>query len=320
MRSKVLKVRLVFSIAVVVAAVFLTSSQIVAASTRSGNDQRAPIELAHFSLRASGGFTAVVDGSGHFVILTLTRQSRRQVEVAEYAVRGRASTNGLRARFGHRGFISVAFQPTGTAKHVAPPEGCNGSYVRGETGTFSGTIRFAGEGGYVTLHAHGAKGRAARSKYWSCPHRHGVVSLRRPSLARMASSPEEEGEAHEYAKLLAQDSGQRFFQAVGGPVATSRRAGLPVFLAASAERHGSMTILREMGIRGQPTDFTFDDRLQSALVQPPAPFQGSGTFQRGPGNSKTWSGTLGVSLPGADGVSLVGPRFEAKLSHNLPGD
>jgi hypothetical protein len=62
-------------------------------------------------------------------------------------------------------------------------------------------------------------------------------------------------------------------------------------------------------------DFSFDPAFSTAILTPPAPFSGSGSFQRGADGSTTWSGSLAVSFPGMPNVALAGPQFTASLGN-----
>jgi len=302
--------------------VFLAVAAFVAVPSAAGRPVPAAggeiVEAARFELAASGGFMADVDASGQTVVLTLERRLKHRREVARYTVSGEVTTRAISADFGSLGSIDVEFQPTGpTDDKMAPPSGCDGYFVPGQRGTFTGVIRFRGEGGYVTVDAVRARGEAAASDRWNCA---GQARLDRGAAGRAGTTDREEAsEAREYGHLTAFSNDGRFFRAVGGPGANGRY-GPAFFVAAAFERHASMKVVRELALEGFGADFRFDERLRSAAVRPPAPFQGRAHFQRGKGGGASWSGSLRASLPGAADVSLVGAGFKARLSHNLPGD
>lgn len=60
-------------------------------------------------------------------------------------------------------------------------------------------------------------------------------------------------------------------------------------------------------------DFTYDRRLRTATVHPPAPFAGSARFDLGKKAGQRWGGDLTVDLPGRAGVPLTGPALRATL-------
>jgi len=64
---------------------------------------------------------------------------------------------------------------------------------------------------------------------------------------------------------------------------------------------------------GENRTFSYDESLTEAVVSPPAPFGGKGVFRRKPDAGVSWAGSLSVALPGVAPISLVGPRFRARL-------
>jgi hypothetical protein len=151
------------------------------------------VEAARFQLEASDGFVADVDAAAGRVYLTLTRTLKHRREIAQYLVDGEVSTRGIKADLGSLGSIDVTFHPTGTTEGLAPPEGCDGYYVKGKTGTFVGTIRFRGEEGYVRINAKRAKGKAAASSRWGCDHTEGSARRQERPLRRSSTQEREEG-------------------------------------------------------------------------------------------------------------------------------
>lgn len=55
------------------------------------------------------------------------------------------------------------------------------------------------------------------------------------------------------------------------------------------------------------------NRLTSAVVTPPAPFSGTGSFEAASGELAEWDGTLAVDLPGLGTVQLTGSQFTPEL-------
>jgi len=307
----------------VIVMVWVVAVPVVRAGVReAGGTGGALVEAARFKLPASAGFTAAVDASGQTVVLTVERRLKHRLEVVQYTVPGQVTTHEVSAEFGALGSIDVSFQPTGPAEQMAPPAGCDGYYVPGQVGTFSGVIRFRGEGGFVSIDAARARGEAGASDRWSCGgggrrpgHPGGGVGRSLGSAAKR----QEEAEAREYGHLSASSRDGRFFRAVGGPDANGRY-GPAFFLALSVERSAPMKIIRELALEDRGANFKFDERLRSAAVRPPAPFQGQARYQQAKGGAGRWSGSLRVLLPGAANVPLVGAGFTARLSHDLPGD
>ena len=96
-----------------------------------------------------------------------------------------------------------------------------------------------------------------------------------------------------------------------GPGTTTR------FRADETEFTQSLTIFREVWVKGTPDVFSYNSSLTQATVAPPAPFQGQASFaatdDRGHG---TLSGTLTAVFPGnPTPVSLVGSEGKARIRY-----
>ena len=89
-----------------------------------------------------------------------------------------------------------------------------------------------------------------------------------------------------------------------------RKAPHFVFLASIGEKVDGVAILRSASALGGPQTFSFDESLSSATITPPAPFTGTGTFQRNTGGSTTFTGSLTVQMPGLGSVPLTGGEAE----------
>jgi hypothetical protein len=160
-------------------------------------------------------------------------------------------------------------------------------------GVFVGSIRFNGEDRYTQLNAHRARGETTVQQPWKC---------KSPAPGRDRGNPSG------LAVLTAVTPNRRTsFAALG------EGKGPPIFSASTTERIGSILIARVASATGFPNTFSFDPKLDAASVKPPVPFTGEATFTRNPDGSTSWSGSLGVALPGADVVSLTGPTFTADL-------
>jgi hypothetical protein len=288
------------------------------AGSVDSSDQR--VEAARFQVKASNGFEADVDAGAGRVHLTLIRTLKHKREFVRYVAEAEVSTQGIKAEFGSLGSIDVAFHPAGVAEGLAPPAGCDGYYVKGRSGTFTGAIHFRGEEGYARINAERAKGKVGASSRWDCHRSEETVRRQDQPLRRLSAQVrDEEAQAREYGHLTAYLPGQRFFRAVGGPDANGR-FGPAFFVAATFERGEPVEITREVAVEDFREDFRFDEDLGSAAVRPGPPFVGSARFTRGAGDATHWAGSLKVSLPGLRNVFLVGPGFKSQLSHDLPGD
>lgn len=253
---------------------------------------------AEFTLETDGGYLVRVEGNGRRVVLTVERGAG----LASYFTRGRASPDGIRARFGHFGRVSVRFKASGGESLRRPPKGCEGKAAIMRSGVYVGQIRFKGEDGYIDVDAHRAKGTSSTQPRWRCkPRREASNASARPKqldfdvMVLTASTPNN--------RVKFEASGLRL---PGGPV-------LIFFSAVTIERKGSVQIVRlALTTSERARTFPFGKAGRSATVRPPKPFQGAATYQRNADGSAVWSGSLSVSLPGAE-VDLTGPAFTAKL-------
>ena len=89
------------------------------------------------------------------------------------------------------------------------------------------------------------------------------------------------------------------------------------YIAASEQSAGQIAVYRLALAFAPPRTFIFDNALSSASFTPPAPFSGTGSFQQGAAGPRSWSGTLAVSFPGAEGTPLTGPQFTTQLGSSL---
>ena len=86
-----------------------------------------------------------------------------------------------------------------------------------------------------------------------------------------------------------------------------------LYFASKRERRGRMRIDRFFFELGETKGFAYDESLKSATISLPFPFAGRATFERGVKGRTSWTGSLSVLLPGTPRISLVGPRFRARL-------
>lgn len=79
------------------------------------------------------------------------------------------------------------------------------------------------------------------------------------------------------------------------------------------EERGAISISRHVEVWLGATAFQYDPLLETATLQPPAPFSGSANFYRRLAPENRWSGNLTVDLPGRLGLPLTGPGVQATL-------
>ena len=263
----------------------------------------------HFKLRANNGLAARVENSESEVTLTIAGRHR----VVEYAVKGTVSEEAVEAQFGGLGRIQVEFQPTRTLESSSPPPECEGEPWTTQAGVFVGTIEFSGPHRYATIDQTRAKGTMRVTPDWDCHGpRHPIVV--HPSAASKAAT-----EGDEATLSAVEGAHRRFFIALA--TRGSKGGSYTLLLGGTARRQGSMRILSAAVIAARSPTFVFDHASGTATVSPPPPFSGDATFERRPGGSSTWKGSLRVNLLDSQRpVALTGPGFRASLVREFPGD
>ncbi len=251
-------------------------------------------------------------GSDGYVISVIAgelgRHHRRQVTVtasnatghASYTAPARFAGGGIHASLGSLGRVDVRWRPDGRVSRM--PWRCHGHGVPLflDEGTYVGTVRFRGEGGFTTATAHHLQGRTGWFRF-GC----GVT------VSEGFPGP---GVLLEAGRLTAAGD-------LSGPSfsAVENRPGRAVSYGAwMAERDGSVRIVREALASAGPRSLETDTGLHSATARPPAPFSGSATFERlRRGQPGAWNGDLTVDFPGHPGVHLAGAKFGATCLHGF---
>jgi hypothetical protein len=294
---------------IAVAGLLLAGQVTVGARAPAG--QGGPHTTVEFKLKANNGLSARLGGIGNRIDLTIVghRQS------VYYAVHGKVSEQGVEARFGKLGQISVTFRPTRTVDSTAPPPECTGDPWTTEKGVFEGTIRFSGERDYVKIDSAEAHGEQRATPQWKCPPNRHPAEPPPPSVESRPRAAEEGDVATLDAKL---PGTQLRFRALA--VRYPKRGDYTVFYGGEGESREGMQIWRIASCTARSSTFVFDHAQGTATVSPPWPFRGSASFRRDRGGSNAWTGSLSVPLLGAAPVALAGRRFDARLVRDFPGD
>jgi hypothetical protein len=87
-----------------------------------------------------------------------------------------------------------------------------------------------------------------------------------------------------------------------------------LYLTVTEESKGSMAEVRYASVIAPSNTFVSNDSLTSATVKPPAPFRGKGSYTAAPDGTKSWTGSLSASFPGAPRFPLTGTQFEDMLA------
>jgi hypothetical protein len=313
------KVRASVLVLSVVALLVPPSASAVNPSATKSDRTRLSVPISLFTLRGSNGYLITVFGAtGGGERSTVSLSAAHGTANATYTTEGTVSPTRMEASFGRLGAISLRFQSSGQVRHTTVPPKCrvNGfpSVAKARLGTFSGTIRFRGEGGYTRIFAHRIMGHVGEP--WAIlggGREDQCLSLgsganEAPGALLAASSP------REAASFSATAEPPSSTPATGSSSAMlARGLGNYRFDGSTLEKRSGMLISRSTAATGPADDFIFSGALSSATLTPPAPFSGTGTFQRNADGSTSWTGSLSVSLPGRRKVRLTGPRFKSSL-------
>ncbi|HET7445019.1 MAG TPA: hypothetical protein VFJ57_10210 [Solirubrobacterales bacterium] len=245
-----------------------------------------------FRLPASNGYTLYVAGvpphakrPGKVLIFVYAKGKR-----VTYSAPATVTEASIQSDLGELGEISVTFQRSNRAAIFS----CGKRKISFDSGEYEGRIEFHGEEGYTSVEATTAPGNF---DFWG---------------AGFCEGSWESGGSPEHAR-----GAELFVRNPGlGPelsVRKSRPGAAVLILAWDSEFTNGILIEREIGLWMPGSDFTFDRRLRTATVRPPAPFAGSAQFDLTKKAGQRWSGDLMVDLPGRMGVPLTGPLLRATL-------
>jgi len=302
--------------------------------------------LSELRFENRDGYTISVVAFGQTVALDISRarfrtaggrRLRERVAESTYVAHGRVTARSIEASFGERGRVAVRFRPSGRKVHASRKAGCrkpDGAAIA-ELGVFVGTLSFRGEGGFTSVESHRAPGRSVDlTALLACvlgvspkagvalPQPRAPFGIRLPgpvaqrgaAAPGVPSTPTHPSTGPRPTTLVANRK-QPLARLVFA--AQARGKGRPRFLAVDQASAGSIGIVRLAYVRGAAAGFSFEDSLAGADVHPPPPFRGSGELRHGPGDAKSWSGSLAVSFLGAPNVPLTGPPFGASLAQGF---
>jgi hypothetical protein len=270
------------------------------------NPRSSPVPfLPLLVLKASHGYRVGVIGIGNAVLLEVIHGRARAVTA--YVARGTVTPGRLEASFGDLGSVAMRFRPSSNRTWEKPHRRCKrGGRIVHRGGVYVGNLRFRGEGGYISVHAHRAKGQVSSvaPQCWST----GI-----DQRSQHAVRPSQQGDPFEFDALGASSRHGVTSTSVGA-VALGGRA---IFFASTEQSEGDLAILRFAFAAGPTRAFTVDNALTRAQIRPPAPFHGTGTYRAAPDGTKTWSGGLAVNFPGAPRLPLTGPQYKTQLEADL---
>jgi hypothetical protein len=261
------------------------------------------------------------------------RRSGRALSTT-YLAHGKATANSIKADFGARGQIALRFRPAAGSLRASKRAGCRraGSFPIARRGFFVGELRFRGEGGYTSAQVHrvrggsfnlaallacllgsGPAGRDALLPSATLPIDLRPFGIGAHRLGSGASAPGVQTHPSDRPKRTVLVSSYKLPVSRTIFAAQTRGSGQARFLAFEAGSEGSIGIARLALASATKSTFTSDDSLSEAAVSPPAPFAGKAVFEHGPGETKSWTGSLAVSFLGEPHLPLVGSPFETQL-------
>ncbi len=257
----------------------------------------APFFRSGFTFKADG-YRLGVSTFGSAVFIEVWRGDRGRRVATSYMARGVARPERLQATFGNFGEVKMRFRPSHHRTWVGQLRTCRGAdrFIK-RHGIFRGNLRFRGEGGYVNVRIHRAKGAVVVPAPKCLKHRG------RGPGAGFGFNPFEP-----QAGLLSvsrEGIDSTTFLALEGRRATH-------FLATTEESRPHVAIVRIAALRKR-SPIRIDEALTTAKLSPPAPFHGTGRYRAYPDGTNSWSGDLSVNFPGAPHFPLTGPTWETFL-------
>ncbi len=279
------------------------------ANAKPGYYVSKPSLFSVLDVRGSHGYRITVLGLGKEVSILAYKGGVS----ASYTVPGKITDERIKARFGNRGRVSLRLQPTEPLEEE-DEAGCRGKAPTTQRGVFRGTIRFRGEEGFTEARATRARGFVFHTYRQVCKRRGSEPSW--PKLSEIPAS----------SLSAVSNRGPRtpWFSAFKEEPAKPRNFFSSLeeanYTAASTEWRGRMAVYRSASVTAPPETFTVTPpgtRPAAATVDPPPPFRGSATYERGPGGTALWSGDLRVELPGLGEVPLTDSSYRAKLCRSL---
>lgn len=272
---------------------------------------------SRFAMKVGHGYEMAVIGRGQVVQVEIGRPSSlRQgppgdspigasASLAFYIARGMVTPHRIVASFGKFGRVDMRFKPTGAPIKSQFRRRCRGvDHFTIQRGVFVGGVRFTGEGNYVTAHSHRVRGRVRTPLRLRCapPRFHS----RAASLQR-GIHPIDFGF---HASLSA--SWRHGVESTDLFSFGLRKSQLTA--AFTEQSLGSVALIHFGLAVSKPKILTVDNALTAATLTPPPPFHGKGAYSAAPDGTKTWTGPLSISFPGAPRWPLTGEQFKVEVN------
>lgn len=233
----------------------------------------------------------------------------RGEEQVHYEVPATVTHTSIKASLGELGSIDGTFRPSKTVRTIKVSTACTTNrppILRARLAEFVGRITFRGEEGFTEAGAVPDTSPPRSERECEAITRHEASSGQQADDVNLLAGGSLSG-----GQLIFVASQAPIFQLWPQPPAPPAPHGS--FSVVVISHQDGIAVERSVQVAARPGDFAFDSAYASARVSPPAPFSGSGDFERGPAGSNRWSGDLGVEVPGLGAVDLVAPSFKADL-------
>jgi hypothetical protein len=242
---------------------------------------------------------------------------------ALYSLRApqRGEVDRIKARIGHLGRIDVRFIPESVERKPPFGSSCRGPDTVVETGRYVGFLSFHGEHGYTRVQAHEAGGTTERAPPRICHHRKAPKHdkrVEREEAGTVGKVEDDESESDEVELHGSAGGGAIYFIASRMTVNRGHKEQtISSLLAGGGRSLGRIRMLSfVLAYSDKGSSFVTPDPLHPTdemILTPAAPFSGSATFRRQPGQTASWNGNLKVELPGFGAIRLAGPGVHASL-------
>lgn len=249
--------------------------------------------------------------AGHHGVTTVSYYGSKRQELRSLA------DGRIDLKIGDRGHFR-GHLVTKSIKTDKPEKGCTGDPSTTEEGYFAGSFVFHGERGYTTVRASRVSGAIVRRGAIECqvpagPGRHPESSKEAQGISEKAA------ERDEFRLVAGERSGDLTLQATREQVPPGSKHTINAFeVTAEGTRVGVFDVYRSAFVvdtdRDAASHFLTPNQqepLAEAVIEPPAPFAGSATFQLEGPKKANWTGDLAVELPGAGKVPLTGDDLYA---------
>jgi hypothetical protein len=302
------------------ALVALLALPVAGASAKPGYVVKPKSLRLNLSLPASNGYFVSIQTEGHRkVSLKVSKGSI----FATYTALGRVTRKGIEADFGDFGRVSLRFEPKSrfTPQRFSgvpiPPslrQKCKGKKSVGERGLFLGSVSFKGERGYTRVSARRLKGRVVRSYKRVCKRRAGAA----------ASKTEPRQETIGFSAQAQRFGVTRFLLGVESSFSFSEEEVVStIAFAGERKKIGRVGVTKILLVLGELDSIEISPRGKrpvTAEVKMRKPFEGTASYLQEGKAPPTWTGTLGLRLPGSGLIPLAGQEFEAEVCRAVSED